>query len=468
MLISTLTTRGALPDAANEAFGAVRRLQGRAFAAGAPARSGQGRPLKTEPLMPRTSASVARTVPLNICEGGWRLSGAYIVPRGPRSFGVVAYAGVDPDTRLPRRKWLGTFPSKRDAQRFLIELAHHPMYSAVLGPNGSPRLRLGDYVCSWIDEREALGKIRPHTAQGYRDRARLDILPSLGHVPLARVAPPMIQGLYTRLIKGRDLAPATVMQAASILHASLEDAVKRGLIMKNPADHCTPPSVPDRRDMSVWTEEQLGAYLVDAQETATPSVFAFYVTMVGTSCRPGELLGASDEACDFGRGTLRVRTNLVAPGRRPVFDQPKTRTAYRTIKLPPEAVDAIRAALVWKKEQRLRLGPRFRDGGTLFCTLRGRPLDRRVLRARDHLPRIRRLGLPDAWIYDFRHLSITYSIAAGIDPRTTADRAGHKDPAYMIRRYSHAVAAAQDRAAEVASGLLRASKLLARPASTQG
>ncbi len=82
----------------------------------------------------------------------------------------------------------------------------------------------------------------------------------------------------------------------------------------------------------------------------------------------------------------------------------------------------------------------------------------------DHLPRIRRLGLPAAWIYDFRHLSTTYSIAAGIDPRTTADRASHKNPAYMIRRCSHAVAAAQDRSAEVAAGC----SVRAKPAGVPG
>ena len=77
-----------------------------------------------------------------------------------------------------------------------------------------------------------------------------------------------------------------------------------------------------------------------------------------------------------------------------------------------------------------------------------------MLRARDHLPRLRRLGLSDARIYDLRHLNITYTIAAGIDPRTVADRAGHKNPGYLIRRHAHAVASAQERAATVASNLL--------------
>ena len=108
------------------------------------------------------------------------------------------------------------------------------------------------------------------------------------------------------------------------------------------------------------------------------------------------------------------------------------------------------------------MGRKFQDGGTLFCTLRGRPLDRRVLRARDHVNRITRLKLPPARLYDLRHLNISYLIAGNVDVWTVADRTGHKDPGYLIRRYAHAVAAAQERAVEVSSNLV------AKPASLDG
>jgi len=406
--------------------------------------------------VPRDLRRVGRNpfdLSLGQAKGGWTLSGSYIQQRGKRHY-VYAYAGVDESTRRPRRKYLGTFPSERDAKRFEAELAHHPLYSAMIGPAGRPGLRLEQYVSRWIDQREALGKIRPHTAAGYRDRARLDIYPTLGHVPLGRISPPMIQALYTRLLTERSLAPATVRQAASILHASLRDAVKQGVVMKNPAAQCTAPSVPDHLDMEVWTQEQLDAYLGDAVATATPSVLAFFMTLVATGCRPGELAGAPEDAVDFKRHTLRVRRNLVKAGRQPVFDEPKTRAGYRTIDLPSEAIEAIRTALLWKKRQRLKTGPRFLDGGTLFCTPRGRPLDRRVLRARDHLPRLRRCNLPDARIYDLRHLNISYNVAEGVDLRTVANRAGQRDMAYLVQRYAHSIAAAQERAVAVSSTLL--------------
>lgn len=420
-------------------------------------------PARRGTAVPQDRRGTVRTLPfIPKGEGGWSLSGSYIQQRGPHSFQVYAYAGVDEKSKRPIRKYLGTFPSDREARRFQADLAHHPLYSAMVGPAGSPRLRLEQFVTTWIDQREALGKIRPHTAAGYRDRAKIDIYPTLGHVPVARLSAPMIQALYARLLRERGLAPATVKQAASILHAGLADAVRMGIIMKNPAATATPPSVPDRQEMDVWTQEQLDKYLVDAATTATPSVFAFYVTMVATGCRPGELAGAPEDAVDVERGTLRVRTNLVKAGRKPMFDEPKTRAGHRVIPLPPEAVAAIKAALLWKKQRRLKMGVRFKDGGTLFSTERGRPLDRRVLRARDHVGRITRLKLPHARLYDLRHLSISYLVGAGVDLRTVCDRAGHRDPGYLVRRYAHAVQAAQERAVAVASNLLAKSWISVR------
>jgi integrase len=118
------------------------------------------------------------------------------------------------------------------------------------------------------------------------------------------------------------------------------------------------------------------------------------------------------------------------------------------------AVDAIKAVLRWKREQRLRLGPQFRDCGLVFCGPAGRPLNPSNIYQRDHLPRLVRLGLQRFRIHDPRHFHATYLITAGVDSRTAADRLGHADPGFLTRTYAHAVVAAQERAVSVANELL--------------
>ena len=149
-----------------------------------------------------------------------------------------------------------------------------------------------------------------------------------------------------------------------------------------------------------------------------------------------------------------IHQQLVRAGRLPVFGQPKTARGKRTILLPPVAADAIRTALRWKKERRLRLGPAYRESGLVFCGPRGRPLNCSNIRIRDHLPRLKRLELPFFRIHDLRHFSASTLVAASVDHRTVADRLGHASPAFTLATYAHAVAAAQERAAAVANDLL--------------
>lgn len=153
--------------------------------------------------------------------------------------------------------------------------------------------------------------------------------------------------------------------------------------------------------------------LFDAAETATPALVGFYAIMTAHGCRPGELLGLPETAIDFDAGLLQIKRDLDRAGRTPVYGRPKTARGYRTIRLPECSLQVIRDALVWKKEQRLRLGPRYRDSGLLFVGEFGRPLNLNNIRHRDHLPRLERLRLPRSRPYDLRHFYGTHSVGMG-------------------------------------------------------
>ena len=134
------------------------------------------------------------------------------------------------------------------------------------------------------------------------------------------------------------------------------------------------------------------------------------------------------------------------------------------VTLPIEVADALRRTRKWKREQKLRLGPKFRDCGLVFCTHRGRPLHQNNIRLRDSYPRLERLQLPKVRLHDLRHGHGTDLIAAGVDPRTVADRLGHSSPGFTMSVYVHAVSASQRRAAAIASTLLVPSRGLAEEA----
>ena len=51
--------------------------------------------------------------------------------------------------------------------------------------------------------------------------------------------------------------------------------------------------------------------------------------------------------------------------------------------------------------------------------------------------------------HELRHFAATQMISGGIDPRMAATRLGHARPHVTLQIYAHAVAAADQRAAEV-------------------
>ena len=379
------------------------------------------------------------------------MGGTSIVQRG-KKFAVACYAGRDPTTHKQRYKWFSGFATRKEAEQFRLTLAHHPTFGAGQGPYGNPRLRTGDYLRAWLQEREALGTLRERTVKHSRSAINRHLVPHIGHVPLSRLSPAAIQHLYITLLQN-SLNPATVRRATGILHVALEDAVRRGYILRNPQDNTTPPKV-ERYEPNVPSAEQVARYLADARATATPTLYGLYVTAATCGLRIGELTGLAEDAVDLPSLRLRVRQTLLSAGKVPVSGHPKTDSGWRTILLPELAAEAIRSALRWKKEQRLRLGAKYRDSGLLFVGEYGRPLNPSNIRNRDHLPRLTRLELPRFRLHDLRHFHATQLVAAGVDYRTVGDRMGHQSPTFTISTYAHTTAHAQERAASVANELL--------------
>lgn len=382
--------------------------------------------------------------------GGWSLSGASVVQRGKR-FAVVAYAGLDPKTKKRRQKWFGGFSSKKEAETFRLTLAHHPSFSSGAGPYANPRLRTGDYLRAWLEERKSLRQIERKTAEVHEYLIEKHLAPRVGHIPLVRLAPQAVQSIYVSM--GQEgLAPTTIRRAAAVLRAALQDAVNRGLLMRNPVDQTTRPNLLSR-EATVWTPEQIQTFLDDAKAASRP-IAAFYTMIVGTGMRPGEILALRETDIGWEAGTVSVNRTLDHAGREPLFSAPKTKKARRTIKLPDAVLVELRHLRQWRRERKLALGPRWKETGLLFCGSRGGCLYPSNIRFKDFLPRVRRLGLPSAHIYDLRHDHATYLVADGVDYRTLSDRLGHSSPAFTISTYVHAAVKAQEHAAVAANKLL--------------
>src|SRR5713101_3147734 len=155
-----------------------------------------------------------------------------IVQRTPNCWAVVIYQGKDPDTGKERRKWYH-FSNRKEAEAHLLQLANYPTGAGV-GVSGSTRLRLGDFLKSWLRD-DAKMAVGPLTYKRYRESVELHIAPELGHYPLARIGPQTIVQFYTKKLES-GLAPATVKYMHVALNLGFKKAVEWDLIVRNPCD----------------------------------------------------------------------------------------------------------------------------------------------------------------------------------------------------------------------------------------
>jgi integrase len=210
----------------------------------------------------------------------------------------VIYQGKDPDTGKERRRWYH-FPTRKEAEAHLLQLANYPAGAGV-GNNGSTRLRLGDFLKSWLHD-DAKMAVGPLTYKCYREAVELHIVPELGHYPLARIGPQTIAQFYTKKLES-GLAPATVKHMHVALHLGFKKAVEWDLIVRNPCERVRPPKV-QRKPLTVWSVEQMNTFLASAKSHTLYPVFVF---AAHTGLRLGEILSLKPEDFNLAQGKVYV------------------------------------------------------------------------------------------------------------------------------------------------------------------
>jgi integrase len=243
-------------------------------------------------------------------------------------------------------------------------------------------------------------------------------------------------------------------------------AVKWNYLARNVADDSDKPAVPER-EMTVLDPDELGRLIdgalaqaerpdMTAQQARAARQWAvLWQTAVYSGCRESELLALFWSDLDLERGTLTVRRNLVAvKDQVPRFGEPKSRTSRRTIALPAEAVEALRAHKARQVEERLA-AVEWVDNNLVFCTHLGTPLIRRnVLRAFKQA--LARADLPGSIrFHDLRHAHATLMLRAGVPLKIASGRLGHSGIGITADLYQHVASDMDLEAAERVASAMR-------------
>ena len=264
-------------------------------------------------------------------------------------------------------------------------------------PLSSDRQKVGTFLDRWLVE-VAQPTVRPSTFIRYRELLAGHVIPALGHLPLAKLSPQDLTGLYGKL--SQRLAPRTVGHVHRALHRALRDALHWGLVHRNVCDAVSPPKV-TRQEMQVLTPDQARALLSAAASDEQES--ALYTLALTAGLRQGELLALRWSDLDLDAGRLNVcRSVRSVSGQGSVEGEPKTKSGRRNVLLTPLAVAALRRHRTRQAEQRLR-AVFWDDLDLVFANEIGRHIGATNLRLRSFKELLARAGLPSIRFHDLRH-----------------------------------------------------------------
>lgn len=252
--------------------------------------------------------------------------------------------------------------------------------------------------------------------------------PRLGRTKLDKLTPLQVQSALSEIADAHGARTSNLCR--SVLFNAAKQAVRWRVLPYSPLDGVARVKEA-QREMVVWSAEETLRFLGTAQPHRLYGLF--YLAMA-TGLRCGELLGL--QWGDLKGNVLHVRRTLLTRSGPPTYSTPKTERGTRRVVLAADALSLLEAHRTLQDGERKRLGSLWPQTGHIFTSEAGTLLNaRNVTRAWHALQE--RACVSRARLHDARHLHVSLLVKQGLDPRTIADRVGHTDPSFTLRKYSH-------------------------------
>lgn len=288
--------------------------------------------------------------------------------------------------------------------------------------------------------------VRPTTFASYASTVRAYLVPRLGGIPLDGLTPPAINACYGSLLADplRPLAPLSVVRVHAVLRRALRDAVRWGILERNPALGADPPRA-RAREMQPWDAAEVARFLVGARADPYYELWLFFLL---TGVRRGEALALRWSDVDLGAARATIRRALLVVDHKPQIGEPKSARGRRTIALDGHLVGAL-AAL----RKRQADNGRGQSADLVFAHSDGSAYHPEQV-TRWFARAVRRAGVRPARLHDTRHAHATLALAAGIDTRIVSARLGHGQVSITADIYQHALPGLDRHAADKIAGIV--------------
>lgn len=311
-----------------------------------------------------------------------------------------------------------------------------------------------DQVCeAWLASKHSL---KQSTLTGHRVKLQA-LRDELGDVEVRKLSKAHLDTLVGRLRRGevegrKEWTPRSVNYLLYLTTAVLDDQLKQGNVVRNVA-RLVDRVAGEPRKFRTLTDKEMFAILDHHCRDRHVWTLALY------GLRRGEVAGLrwcnvnlTDKPIGDGDDALpakhlRIAENRTNVGKAIVTGTPKSKASRRTLPLPDEVVDVLKAARKRQLQERLAFGEGYGPGEHVACDETGQPYHPNLIYWRwgkmlDAL-KISRVRLHDA-----RHTCGTLMHLRGVPIAVIAAWLGHASAAFTMTVYAHS----QDEALKAAGG----------------
>ncbi|MFI0015098.1 tyrosine-type recombinase/integrase [Streptomyces griseus] len=290
--------------------------------------------------------------------------------------------------------------------------------------------KLSEWLPYWLDN-----VVKPRrklsTYDKYEAHVRLYLVPVIGGKRLESLGVADVRRFLVQVEK--KTTAATAKEAHRVLRTALTAACREELITRNVASLVEPPRAKSR-ELSPWSLDETLVFLAASRKDPLYAAFVLAITM---GLRRGELVGLRWTDLDLDRRVLYVRQQTQR--RRGILydDDPKGRRR-RAVPLPAMCIAPLRWHRMRLAEAKARAGETWQEGGHVFVTRTGRPVEpRNVYRSFTRVAET--AGLRVIRLHDARHGCATILTAAGVAPRVVMEILGHSQISITMDVYTHVV-----------------------------
>jgi integrase len=262
-------------------------------------------------------------------------------------------------------------------------------------------------------------QVKESAQQNYWSVARIHLIPILGAKKLSALTTLDVDGLLAAKAR-QGCAPSTVRRVRAVLCQALDQGVRWGYVTRNVAKLSRSPKLP-RREGRTMSSHQVRLFLNALSGHPHESLYAL---MLATGLRRGEALGLRWDDYDKESGTLQIRRQLQRLESGLVAVDTKTSTSRRSVNLPRGIVGMLETRRKQQAEEAIDLAQEWINGGYIFTTKLGTPLDPRNL-LREFKGICEAAGLGDWHIHELRHSAASLMLAQGVKIQVVSDILGH-------------------------------------------